>query len=358
MPLVAHSNLPAFARLAEEGEEILSPDRASHQDVRELHIGLLNMMPDAAIQATERQYMRLISSSNRIVQFHIHPFTFPEIPRTDAAQEHIDKFYESPQSLQEEGLDALIISGATPIEPDIRDEIFWKPLVEMLDWANSNVTSVLCACLATHAVVRYFHGLERKPLKEKCWGVFPHRVSEAHHPLVRNTNTKFDVPHSRWNEIAADELVNAGLHLLVNSAESGVHMATSPDGLSFVYFQGHPEYDKVSLLKEYKREVNRFLYGDREEFPPPPAHYFSPEAREITDQIEARFTKKRHPNMLTEFPESELLARVDNTWLDTGKSVFNNWLGLVYKYTHMDRRIPYMDGVDPQDPLQLRRPGI
>ncbi|RKW19031.1 MAG: homoserine O-succinyltransferase, partial [Cardiobacterium sp.] len=69
MPLVAHRPLAALDRLRAEGQEILDVERAHRQDIRELHIGLLNIMPDGALKATERQFLRLIGNSNRIAQF-------------------------------------------------------------------------------------------------------------------------------------------------------------------------------------------------------------------------------------------------------------------------------------------------
>ena len=60
MPLIANTNLPSFGRLEKQGETILSEERASHQAIRALHIGLLNMMPDSALEATERQFFRLL----------------------------------------------------------------------------------------------------------------------------------------------------------------------------------------------------------------------------------------------------------------------------------------------------------
>ena len=94
MPLVANSNLPTFSRLQQEGETVLSPDRAAHQDIRELHIGLLNMMPDAALAATERQFFRLVGESNQIAQFHMHPFSLPELKRSAEGKQHVEQFYE------------------------------------------------------------------------------------------------------------------------------------------------------------------------------------------------------------------------------------------------------------------------
>ena len=177
------------------------------------------------------------------------------------AQTHIDKYYEPFEKLSEEGLDALIITGANVAHPDLAQEPFWDPLIGVIDWALENVTSVLCSCLATHAVMQFHHGQKRRPLPAKRWGVFPHRVMKPRHPLVNDVNTLFDVPHSRFNDISRAQFEAAGLHVLVESEPAGVHLAVSPDGLRVVYFQGHPEYDTVSLLKEYKREVTALRRG-------------------------------------------------------------------------------------------------
>ncbi|CAG1023069.1 partial Homoserine O-succinyltransferase, partial [Methylococcales bacterium] len=102
MPLVAHTDLPTFRRLHDEGEEILTPDRASHQCIRELHIGLLNIMPDAALEATERQFFRLVGACNQIAQFHVHPFTIDGLERSPAAWEHIHRYYESFEQIKQD----------------------------------------------------------------------------------------------------------------------------------------------------------------------------------------------------------------------------------------------------------------
>ena len=151
MPLVSHNQLPTFERLRSEGQEVLSADRAGHQDIRELHIGLLNMMPDAALQATERQFFRLVGESNQIAQFHIHPFTIVELARSPEARKYIDRHYSSFSDVQQAGLDALIVTGANVTQPDLSAEPFWTPLVDTINWAFEHVTSTLCSCLATHA---------------------------------------------------------------------------------------------------------------------------------------------------------------------------------------------------------------
>jgi homoserine O-succinyltransferase len=356
MPLVAQTELPTFKRLRLEGQNVLTPERATHQYIRELHIGLLNMMPDAAIEATERQFFRLVGEANPIAQFYLHPFTLNELPRGDKARAHIDAYYEDFEQIKRDGLDALIITGANVSHPNLAEEPFWEPLTKVVDWAAENVTSVLCSCLATHAVVESHHGQKRTHMGDKLWGVYSHRVLAPHHPLVNDINTRFDVPHSRFNQISREQFDKAGLQVLVESEQAGVHLAVSRDGLRTVYFQGHPEYDTISLLKEYKREVNLFIAGKRSDYPPFPEHYFSLRSQAIFNEYRERVEQAMASSAdLPLFPEELVLEALDNTWHDTAEAVIGNWIGLVYQVTHQDRAIPFMDGVDPNDPLGLNK---
>ena len=355
MPLVQHSNLPTFSRLRDAGHEVLSLDRATHQDIRELHIGFLNMMPDAALQATERQFIRLVGGCNRIAQFYVYPFSLEGLKRSAETKAYIEHYYSRFERLKESGLDALIITGANVASPNLEDESFWDPLMQVVDWARGNVASTLCSCLATHAVLKRFFGIDRVPLPEKRWGVFDHRIAYPGHPLLRGINTRFDVPHSRYNDISRQQFEQAGLKVLVESAEGGVHMAVSPDHFRAIFFQGHPEYDINSLFKEYKREVHRYLGGERAEPPPFPRHYLPKSgraaARHFLERAEAAL---RDGRPIPEFIEPEVAPLLDNTWGDTGRSIISNWLGLVYQLTNLDRRLQYMDGVDRADPLGMR----
>ena len=357
MPLVAHCPLPAFDRLRRQGQEVLTLEHALHQDIRELHIGLLNMMPDAALSVTEQQFMRLLGSCNQIAQFYVHPFSIPGLSRSAETQAYIERYYVSFEKLREEGLDALVISGANVANPTLEEESFWEPLKEVASWAMENTTSVLCSCLATHALVKHLYGINRRPLPGKKWGVYSHRIRHDSHPLLRDINTRFDAPHSRHNAITRAQLEAAGLHILVESEEAGVHMAVSPDQFRFVYFQGHPEYDYNSLLKEYKREVLRFINGERDDYPPHPEHYFPEAAAAIANEYQRIVLASRAAGTpIPPFPEGRLSRYLDNTWGDTGKSIFNNWLGLVYQLTALDRKQPFAPGVDPKDPLGLAHP--
>ncbi len=354
MPLVAHNALPTFQRLKESGEVVLSLERATGQDIRELHIGFLNMMPDAALTATEAQFIRFVGACNQIAQIYVYPFSIPELNRGAKAEAHIAEHYFDFEDLQKAGLDALIITGANVSNPSLDQEAFWDPLMRIIEWADDNVASVLCSCLATHAVVKYNHGIDRTRLERKKWGVYSHHIATPGHPLMRDVNTRFDAPHSRYNDISREQLEASGLKVLVESDDAGVHLAVSPDGFRMVYFQGHPEYDAISLLKEYKREVMRFFNGEREAGPRYPENYMSAKAQEIA---RAYFHKAEQAQAkgepLPPFPDAELEPLVDNTWGDTGKAIVNNWLGLVYGLTSVDRQVQFMPGVDPGDPLGL-----
>ena len=171
---------------------------------------------------------------------------------------------------------------------------------------------------------------------------------------MNDVNTLFDVPHSRFNAISREQFESAGLHVLVESETAGVHLAVSADGIRVVYFQGHPEYDTVSLLKEYKREVLRYAGGERKAYPPFPDHYFKPREQAIFDEYRNRVDRAiAQGEKLPVFPEDLVAGRVDNTWHDTAEGILGNWIGLVYQLTHQERALPFMDGVDPANPLEF-----
>ena len=354
MPLVAHNDLPSFSKLKQEGLRVLNSQLADEQDIREMHIGLLNMMPDAALEATERQFLRLIGESNPIAQFYVHPFTLDALPRSATAQAHIDQHYESFDEIKAQGLDALIITGANVIGAELSKEVFWDPLIEVADWAHQQVSSTLCSCLATHAVLDFRYGQKRVKQERKKWGVFRHRVIENTHPLVSDVNSEFDVPHSRWNSVYSEQFQSAGLRILVAGDDDCVHLATSPDGFRTIFFQGHPEYDTVSLLKEYKRDVNLYINQELEAYSPMPQNYFSEFATAVMREYRGRIDLGQlNGSIIPDFPEHLVMPHLNNTWRDTASAVVGTWIGLIYQITNIDRHQPYMSGVDADNPLGL-----
>tara|TARA_B100000029_G_scaffold483927_1_gene535587 strand:- start:1668 stop:2735 length:1068 start_codon:yes stop_codon:yes gene_type:complete len=353
MPLIAHTRLPAFQRLRDEGFYVVGPDQASTES-RDLHIGILNLMPDAALEATERQFMRLLSAGRRPANVYVHLFTVDGVGRQGRAQAHLDQHYASFDDIRRDGLDALLITGANPASPVLRDEGFWQGTVEVVDWAREHVISTLCSCLATHAVVQQYHGEERTKLPEKRWGVYSHRVVDTSHPLVKRVNTRFDAPHSHVYEVTEAQLVQCGIRQLAVSEQAGVHLAVSEDGFRFVYFQGHPEYDINSLLKEYKREVSRFADQTRADYPPFPEHYFTAETEALLSEFRIRLEAGvDRAKTMTEFPETELNTMLENTWTDTGMAMFGIWLDLLHELSSDGRGGGFKPGVDASNPLSL-----
>lgn len=250
MPLVAHSPLPTFENLRLQGQEILTLEHALHQDIRELHIGLLNMMPNAALTVTEQQFMRLLGSSNQIAQFYVYPFSIPGLPRSREMQAYIDEHYATFEQLKQEGLDALVITGANMGQILLEQEPFWQPLQEVIAWATEDVTSVLCSCLATHLLwCSSFMASSGSGCPPRSGASTPITLPRNHIPCCATST-----PGSMWctgayNAITRAQLEAAGLSILVEGDEGGVHMAVSPDQFRLVYFQGHPEYDYNSLLQ-------------------------------------------------------------------------------------------------------------
>ena len=352
MPLIIHNNLPTYERLLKEGRVLLEPGRAHSQDIRELHIGFCNLMPDGVLKATERQFFRLIGESNRIAQFYMHPFTLPIGKRSDEIQSYIDQYYEPLEKIKEEGLDALIITGASEeSNPHVSEESFWAPLKDLYEWASENVASTLCSCLASHAALTYLY--DQKPVwrDSKRFGIFPHRVIDRTHPLVFSMNTLFNAPHSKYNEITKEQFEGLGFHVLAEGEEAGVHVATSPDGIRLVCFQAHPEYDTFSLLKEYRRDIEVYRDGGRPDYPPLPANYFRPDIEQKMCNYQKEIESGKDPGA---FPEEELESTLDNTWTDSARAMIGNWIGCVYQITHMDRRKQYMDHIDPDNPLKWK----
>jgi len=196
---------------------------------------------------------------------------------------------------------------------------------------------------------------KRTRLSKKCWGVFSHEVVDRNHPLVKGINTQFDVPHSRFNEISRHQFDDAGLRVLVESETAGVHLAVSEDLFRVVYFQGHPEYDINSLLKEYKREVLLFIANQRDVYPPFPDNYFTLQVQAILIEYQERLLDAISSNSdVPEFPETLIRSLLHNTWHDSAEAVINNWIGHVYQTTNNDRHKHFMDGIDLNDPLGIR----
>jgi homoserine O-succinyltransferase len=236
-----------------------------------LRIGLVNNMPDAAVCATERQFGDLLQAAAGETQIELALFSLPGIVRSDKALARMAGRYEDAAGLADAGLDGLIVTGAEPRAPSLDDEPYWPALAAVADWTRAAAAPTIWSCLAAHAAVLHFDGIERRPLAAKLSGVFASAPVSAD-PLVGGA--RFTTPHSRLNGLDEGDLVRNGYDILTRSDEAGVDAFARRDGAVALFLQGHPEYDADTLMREYLRDVGRFLRGERPTHPATPANYF------------------------------------------------------------------------------------
>ncbi len=235
--------------------------------VEPLRIALVNNMPDSALEDTELQFCELLESASSDLPVRLELFSLPDLARGDRGKQHLEKFYSPATDLSGRRFDGAIITGTEPIQPDLRDEPYWKSLGKVFDWAAENTSSTVLSCLAAHAGVLYADGVGRNRLGDKQFGVFDHRRA-TEHELTQGIADSVRIPHSRWNEVREDALVARGYTVLTKAADAGVDLFVKQRANSlFVHFQGHPEYGPLTLLKEYRRDIRRYLKQERETYP-------------------------------------------------------------------------------------------
>jgi homoserine O-succinyltransferase/O-acetyltransferase len=292
-----------------------------------IDIGLVNNMPDGALESTERQYVALLEEAAHDALIHLHLYTLPEIVRGDRAAAHVHKQYRPVDALFHTPLDALIVTGAEPVARDLREEPYWRTLTRVIDWAQGNTISTIFSCLAAHAAVLHLDGTARHPLGKKLFGVYKEKVV-AEHPLIAGL-ADLTAPHSRWNEVPAADLTAKGYSILTRSAEAGVGLFTKTRGGLLIFLQGHPEYEAETLLREYRRDIGRYLREERPTYPGLPRHYFDARARDRVTAYRARAMFRRDRELLTEFPIFELRRAVGHSWRPGAVALYRNWLGIV-----------------------------
>ena len=225
-----------------------------------LQVVLVNNMADAALAITERRFQRLLQAACPQTRLYLRCVTLPSIPRGEMAAARIARHYASLDEIQSSRPDAVLFSGAEPIRDSLRDEIFWPALTAVFDWVQAENIPSLFSCLAAHAAVLHFDGIERRRLPHKIFGTFTQSVT-TNHSLLRDLPTRFQVPHSRWNDLDAADLSAGGYHILTEGEQTGVDMFVPANGAPHIFLQGHPEYEENALLGEYNRDIKRFETG-------------------------------------------------------------------------------------------------
>lgn len=306
-------------------------------------IGLLNNMPDPALEATEQQFSGLLAAAAGSLPVRLRFSSLPELPRGPDARSRTDSSYWPLDELLAQRPDALIVTGTEPRTPLLEEEPYWQRLVRLIEWAEAHTAAAIWSCLAAHAVAQALHGVRRRRLAEKRFGVFEHEL-QGEHPLLEGLRAPMLTPHSRWNELPVEALAAAGFSVLSSSGATGADLFVQARRSLFVCFQGHPEYEPATLLKEYRRDVGRYLRGEHPAWPNLPHGYFSPEALQLIDGFRRRAEPAREPDLLADFPMAALIARLEARWRPGAVAIYRNWLKYVALATDRTRR-PALAGV-------------
>ncbi len=310
MPLiVSHSEqLPAFRRLEQDRVPIIRRSRAEQQDIRPLNVGLLNLMPTAAKEATEIQYFRLLANT----PLQINPYlVYFDKHKSQSSADHLDRFYRRLSEIKDIGLDGLIITGANLEHYAFEDVYYWDEFKDLILWADAHVTSTIYGCWASHAGLYVHYGVERVTLGTKRLGIYSHRVHREHGSiLTQNMDDVVDIPYSRWTGIPSATVASIDdLQILVESENAGIHLISSRDGRR-VFVQGHPEYERDTLKKEYERDLKAGVDIHM------PENYF---------------------------PENNPEREPRCTWIANAQVFYTNWINYIYQNTHYDPLKPLME---------------
>lgn len=293
-----------------------------------IDLAFVNNMPDAALEDTEMQFLELLESAASDVPVRVRFYSLPKLGRGSRGQQHLNNFYFEFNDLFNRRFDAVIVTGTEPCSQNLEDEPYWPMLVQLLDWAERNTSSTILSCLAAHASVLHSDRIKRTRLSDKRFGVFDSAKVSDHFLMKEVPEVRF--PHSRWNEIHASALTTAGYSILTQSVEAGVDTFSKTKGNSlFLHFQGHPEYFAKTLLKEYRRDIKRFLRGERDTYPSLPRGYFNSDATNLLMQFQQAATSERNEAVMSAFPEAAIAANLRNGWHDCALAIYRNWLAYI-----------------------------
>ncbi len=300
MPIRIPDKLPATKELRAENIFVMSETKAMHQDIRPLKIVIVNLMPTKI--TTETQLLRLLSNSP--LQVEIDFLQMNSHTSKNTSQEHLSLFYKTFKEIENQKYDGMIITGAPVENMEFEEVDYWDELTRIMEWSNTHVTSTFHICWAAQAGLYYHYGVPKHPLKEKCSGVFEHRINRRTSKLVRGFDTTFYAPHSRHTEVRREDIKKVkGLEILAESDEAGVYIVFTKGGRK-IFVMGHSEYDETTLKDEYFRDLDKGIN------PKVPCNYFPQD------------NPKKRPIM---------------RWRSHASLLFSNWLNyFVYQITPYD----------------------
>ena len=297
MPIRVQNDLPVKEILESENIFVMDEHRAMHQDIRPIKIGLLNLMP--LKEETELQILR--SLSNTPLQVDVTFVAVASHQSKNTSMSHLNKFYQKFDEIKDKKFDGFIITGA-PVEQMPFEEVdYWDELTRIMDWTKTNVVSTLHLCWGAQAGMYYHYGIDKVQLDKKAFGLFWHKVLNRKIPLVRGFDDFFMAPHSRYTEACREDILNnPKLKVLADSKEAGIYIVMAQEGKQ-IFVMGHPEYDRMTLDQEYKRDVKKGI------MPTLPVHYY---------------------------PDDDPTQRPILSWRSHANNLYTNWLNYyVYQST-------------------------
>jgi homoserine O-succinyltransferase len=264
MPIRTQNDLPAKEILERENIFVMDENRANHQDIRPLNVAILNLMP--LKEDTELQILR--SLSNTPLQVDVTFVATSTHEATHTSMNHLNKFYMSFEDIRSNYFDGFIITGAPVEQMEFEQVDYWDEICEIMEWTKTHVTSTLHLCWGAQAGLYYHYGIPKHSLDKKMFGVYAHKVMNRKVPLVRGFDDHFMAPHSRHTEVRREDIAaHPELTILAESDEAGVFLVIAEDG-GQIFVMGHPEYDRLTLDREYRRDRDKGLPIE------PPVNYY------------------------------------------------------------------------------------
>ena len=305
MPIKIQSDLPAKAELEEENIFVMDENRAISQNIRPLEIIVLNLMPIK--QDTELQLLRGLS--NTPLQIDVTFLQMSSHVSKNTSASHIKKFYQTFEEIKNNNYDGMIITGAPVEKLEFEEVNYWDELITVMEWSKKHVTSTIHICWGAQAGLYYHYGIKKELLPKKLSGVYKHRVMNRKEPLVRGFDDVFMAPHSRYTQASRQQILdNPRLKVLVDSDEAGIYIVLG-DGGKEIFVMGHPEYDRLTLDQEYKRDIDKGIEPDL------PVNYY---------------------------PDDDCNRKPLLSWRSHANNLYTNWLNYyVYQITPYDLNESY-----------------
>ena len=305
MPIKIQSDLPAEAELEEENIFVMDENRAISQNIRPLEIIVLNLMPIK--QDTELQLLRGLS--NTPLQIDVTFLQMSSHVSKNTSASHIKKFYQTFEEIKNNNYDGMIITGAPVEKLEFEEVNYWDELITVMEWSKKHVTSTIHICWGAQAGLYYHYGIKKELLPKKLSGVYKHRVMNRKEPLVRGFDDVFMAPHSRYTQASRQQILdNPRLKVLADSDEAGIYIVLG-DGGKEIFVMGHPEYDRLTLDQEYKRDIDKGIEPDL------PVNYY---------------------------PDDDCNRKPLLSWRSHANNLYTNWLNYyVYQITPYDLNESY-----------------